>query len=54
MNNDSTTVFVEVAPWVFVRRVVETGYELDDVQLILKGLNPGDRVIVKGGVLIND
>jgi cobalt-zinc-cadmium efflux system membrane fusion protein len=54
MNNDSTTVFVEVAPWTFVRRTIELGYEEGNNTLIREGLNPGDRLIVKGGVLLND
>ena len=54
MNNDSITVFVEVAPWTFERRKVEVGYEEGDKTLIRKGVNPGDRIIVKGGVLLND
>jgi cobalt-zinc-cadmium efflux system membrane fusion protein len=54
MNNDSTTVFVEVAPWTFVRRVVELGYEDGDNVRILSGLAAGDRVVMRGGVLLND
>lgn len=54
MNNDSTTVWVETAPWIFVRRTVELGYEEGGNALIRKGLNAGERVIVKGGVLLND
>jgi cobalt-zinc-cadmium efflux system membrane fusion protein len=54
MNNDSTTVFVEVAPWTFVRHVVELGHEDGDNVRILSGLASGDRVVVRGGVLLND
>jgi cobalt-zinc-cadmium efflux system membrane fusion protein len=54
MNNDSTTVFVEVAPWTFVRRTVELGYDEHGDARVLKGLQQGDRVIVRGGVLLND
>jgi len=54
MNNDSTTVFVEVTPWTFVRRAVELGHEDDDSVRILSGLAAGDRVVVRGGVLLND
>jgi cobalt-zinc-cadmium efflux system membrane fusion protein len=54
MNNDRTTVFVEVSPWTFVRRTVLPGYGEGDDSRIDQGLNPGDRIIVKGGVLIND
>ncbi len=54
MNNDSTVVFVEVEPWTFVKRPVLPGYGEGDGARIDRGLAPGDRVIVKGGVLIND
>jgi len=54
MNNDSTTVFVEVAPWTFVRRAVELGREDDDYVRIVSGLHAGDRIVVRGGVLLND
>ncbi|GAB2553428.1 efflux RND transporter periplasmic adaptor subunit [Rhodanobacter koreensis] len=54
MNNDSTTVFVEVAPWTFERRTVELSYDETAGARVLKGLQAGDRVIVKGGVLLND
>ena len=54
MNNDSTTVFVEVAPWTFVRRVVEIGAEDGDSVRILSGLKAHERVVVRGGVLLND
>lgn len=54
MNNDSVTVFVEVSPWAFVRRAVELGLDEGDRARIVKGLAPGERVVVAGGVLIND
>ena len=54
MDNDSTVVFVEVAPWTFVKRQVLPGYGEGDGARIDEGLNPGDRIIVKGGVLLND
>ena len=54
MNNDSTTVLVEVAPWTFVRRVVELGSEDGDVVRVTSGLQRGDRVVTRGGVLLND
>ncbi len=54
MNNDSTVVFVEVAPWTFIKRPVLPGYGEGDGARIDKGLKPGDRIIVKGGVLLND
>jgi len=54
MNNDTITVFVEVAPWTFVRRVVELGYEDQNNARILSGLKAGDQVVIRGGVLLND
>lgn len=54
MNNDSTTVMVEVAPWTFTRRVVVTGAEDGERVRIVSGLAVGERVVVRGGVLLND
>ncbi|WP_130617332.1 efflux RND transporter periplasmic adaptor subunit [Dyella amyloliquefaciens] len=54
MNNDSTTVFVEVSSWAFARRTVELSYDETAGARVLKGLKAGDRVVVKGGVLLND
>ena len=54
MNNDSITVFVETAPWTFVRRRVSIGSEDGDHVSVLSGLNANERIIVSGGVLIND
>ena len=54
MNNDDTTVYVEVAPWTFERRKVELSYDETAGARVVKGLKAGDRVIVKGGVLLND
>jgi len=54
MNNDNVTVLVEVSPWVFERRAVELGDDVDNQARITKGLRPGDRIVAAGGVLIND
>ncbi|HYA85931.1 MAG TPA: efflux RND transporter periplasmic adaptor subunit [Nitrospirota bacterium] len=54
MDNDSTVVYVEVAPWTFVRRSVLPGYSDGDATSIDQGLNPGERIVAKGGVLLND
>ncbi|RDD82437.1 efflux RND transporter periplasmic adaptor subunit [Dyella tabacisoli] len=54
MNNDSVTVFVEVSPWAFARRTVVLGSDEGANARIVKGLMAGDRVVVAGGVLIND
>ncbi|MBT2334443.1 efflux RND transporter periplasmic adaptor subunit [Variovorax paradoxus] len=54
MNNDSVSVFVEAEPWTFVRRTVELGREDGDRVRIRSGLASGERVVVRGGVLLND
>jgi cobalt-zinc-cadmium efflux system membrane fusion protein len=54
MSNDSTSVFVEVAPWAFERRNVEVDYQEGDDATVKSGLRPGERVVVKGGVRLND
>ena len=54
MNNDNTSVFVEVAPWTFERRTVDLSYDESGDTRVLKGVKAGDRVIVRGGVLLND
>ena len=54
LNNDADQVFVEVAPWTFEARKVETGVQQGDRVAVKSGLAPGDRVIIKGGVLLND
>jgi cobalt-zinc-cadmium efflux system membrane fusion protein len=54
MDNDSTIVLVEVTPWTFVKRSVLPGYGEGDGTRIDQGLNPDDRIVIKGGVLVND
>lgn len=54
MSNDRTSIFVEVAPWTFERRDVETDYEEENTAVIKSSLNPGERVVAKGGVVFND
>lgn len=54
MNNDAVSVFVEVAPWTFERRPVETGREDGEQVRVRSGLAAGERVVVRGGVLLND
>jgi cobalt-zinc-cadmium efflux system membrane fusion protein len=54
MDYESTSVFVEIQPWVFKRKVVEIGYENNGKIEILSGLNPGDKIAASGGIFIND
>jgi len=54
MNNNSTSVFIEVAPWAFERRNVEIDYQEGEDAVIKSGVNPGEPVVVRGGVRLND
>jgi membrane fusion protein, heavy metal efflux system len=54
MNNDRTSVFVATAPWTFERRTVDTALEEGSTVAIRSGVAAGERVVVKGGILLND
>ncbi|MGD0192215.1 MAG: efflux RND transporter periplasmic adaptor subunit [Rhizomicrobium sp.] len=54
MNNDTTSVFVATAPWTFERRIVDPDLEEGTTVTINSGLKPGDEVVVRGGILLND
>ena len=54
MNNDRTTVFVATAPWTFERRSVDPELGEGTSVAIRSGVNAGDQVVVKGGILLND
>jgi len=54
MNNDRTTVFVATGDWTFERRVVELSLEEGLEVAISSGVKPGEQVVVKGGILLND
>jgi cobalt-zinc-cadmium efflux system membrane fusion protein len=54
MTNDRTSVFVEVESWAFERRNVEISYQEGTATAVKSGLSPGDRVVVKGAVRLND
>jgi cobalt-zinc-cadmium efflux system membrane fusion protein len=54
MTNDTTSVFVEVAAWTFERRNVEIAWQEGAAVAVKNGLRPGERVVVKGGVRLND
>jgi cobalt-zinc-cadmium efflux system membrane fusion protein len=53
MVNDTSNVFLEVAPWTFERRPVQPEADIDGVTVV-SGLNAGQRIVVRGGVLLND
>jgi cobalt-zinc-cadmium efflux system membrane fusion protein len=54
INNDRTSVFVATAPWTFERRPVETLLEEGSSVTIRSGIEAGEQVVVKGGILLND
>jgi membrane fusion protein, heavy metal efflux system len=54
MNNDRTTVFVATAPWTFKRRAVLPDLTEGTSVTIDSGVKPGERVVVRGGILLND
>ena len=35
-------------------RTVVVGFQQDDLAIIISGLKAGERVVVKGGVILND
>jgi cobalt-zinc-cadmium efflux system membrane fusion protein len=53
MGDDILSVFVESAPWTFERRRVQPDVELDGVTVVF-GLEPGEKIVVRGGILLND
>jgi cobalt-zinc-cadmium efflux system membrane fusion protein len=54
MNNDRTSVFVATAPWTFERRIVDPELTEGGSVAIRSGLVAGDKVVVSGGILLND
>jgi membrane fusion protein, heavy metal efflux system len=54
LKNETDQVFVETEPWVFEERAVEIAFQEGDQAVIKSGLKAGERVVVKGGVLLND
>jgi membrane fusion protein, heavy metal efflux system len=54
LREENDHVFVETAPWVFEPRRVEIGFQEGDHATVSSGLKAGERVVVKGGVLLND
>jgi len=54
INNDRTSVFVATAPWTFERRSVDALLEEGTSVTIRSGVEAGEPVVVKGGILLND
>ena len=49
---DKTYVFVETAPWTFVRRAIETGQSEGKLAVVTKGLEAGQRVVMQNAILL--
>ena len=54
MVNDSSSVFVETKLWTFVRRKITLGSDVGDDIVVKEGLSAGERIVVRGAVLLND
>jgi cobalt-zinc-cadmium efflux system membrane fusion protein len=54
MTNDRTSVFVEVSDWAFERRNIEIAHQEGAAVAVKSGIRPGERVVVKGAVRLND
>ncbi len=50
---DQHSVYVEESPGHYVKRPVETGAETEGAVIIRSGLTEGERVVVRGGLLIS-
>jgi membrane fusion protein, heavy metal efflux system len=54
LKDDENRVFVETAPWTFEARDVDIGFQQDDQVVLSSGVKPGERVVIRGGVLLGD
>jgi cobalt-zinc-cadmium efflux system membrane fusion protein len=50
---DQRSVFVEQSPGKYIKRAVEIGDEINGATIVRSGLKEGDRVVVRGGLLIS-
>jgi cobalt-zinc-cadmium efflux system membrane fusion protein len=54
MRNEKVMVFVESQPWTFEAREVVLGVEEGSKVRVRSGIKSGERIVVRGGVLLND
>ena len=54
VKDDANQVLVEVKPWTFEARTVDIDFQQGDQVVLKSGLKAGERVVVKGGVLLGD
>jgi len=53
VEGDRRSVFVEESPGKYVKRSVETGTEIDGAVVVRTGVKEGERVVVRGSLLIS-
>ncbi len=54
LRDEKSQVFVEIAPWTFEARPVDIGFQQGGEVAIRHGVEAGDRIVARGGVLLND
>ena len=54
VKDNTSQVLVEVAPWTFEAHTVDIAFQQGDQAVLSSGLTAGERVVVKGGVLLSD
>jgi membrane fusion protein, heavy metal efflux system len=52
ITGDKSSVFLELSPWTFEKRDVETGEQIADVVAVTKGLSAGQRIVTTNAVLL--
>jgi cobalt-zinc-cadmium efflux system membrane fusion protein len=54
LKGDAIQVYVETAPWHFEPRTVDIAFQQGEQAFITSGIKAGDRIVIKGGVLLGD
>jgi len=54
LKDDETQVFVETAQWTFEAHAVDIGFQQGSEAALTRGINVGDRIVVRGGALLGD
>src|SRR5689334_15425202 len=54
LKDDRNQVYVETAPWTFEARTVDIEFQQGEEVALRSGVAAGERVVVKGGVLLGD
>jgi len=54
LKDDVTQVYIETAPWTFEARTVDVAFQQGEQALLTAGVKEGERIVVKGGVLLGD